>query len=133
MGQNLSLFVKSSLSVLALGGAVALAQVPLIPAGKVSDTASAQIENRDPHIHRGSDIALRVKLDRPLPEGASFKVQLSPVTGTQTLDVFSSSPIDHDRKDFLLSTHLPQEVVPGQWHIAQVWVFMPGTSGAAPR
>ena len=117
-----------SLLALVLGGALASAQVPSTPASKMPDSATAEMENRDPRIHGGSDISLRVKLDRPLPVGARFDVRLSPVGVVQEITVSSGEPVDRERREFLLKTKLPNEALPGDWHVSTVYLFMPGSS-----
>ena len=67
-------------------------------------------------------------LNQPLPDGANFSVRLSPSTTDQELPVGSGDPINKDRTEFLLKAKLPQKLVPGEWHIKVVWLFLPGTS-----
>lgn len=51
--------------------------------------ASVQMEQRQEHIHGGSEIAVRIKLNEPLPAGAHFDLRLSPVSVNQELSVSS--------------------------------------------
>jgi hypothetical protein len=44
------------------------------------------------HIHGGSDIAIRLKLNAPLPEGAHFDLRLSPLAIRQEVSAGSGSP-----------------------------------------
>jgi hypothetical protein len=123
-------FTNVSLFTVVLGGAIALAQAPSTPAVKTpaQTVASAQMENRDQHIHGGSNIVLRVTLDHPLPVGARFDARLSPVTVLQEFTVSSGEPVDRERREFLLKTKLPDEALPGEWHISTVYLFMSGSS-----
>jgi hypothetical protein len=46
----------------------------------------------------------------------------------QELPVSSQDPTDKDRREFLLKTRLPDHARGGEWRIAVVWLFLPGTS-----
>jgi len=90
--------------------------------------ASAQLKDTRDHFHGGDEVAFKVVLNDPLPEGASFNVRLSPATTDQELQVGAGSATNKERTEFLLKAKLPEEVVPGEWHIKVVWLFLPGTS-----
>ena len=82
----------------------------------------------NPHLKPGSDLIFKVRLNEPLPVGARFDVRLSPVGLNQELSVSSGEPTDKDRREFTLQTKLPETAWAGPWHIAVVWLFLPGSS-----
>ena len=90
--------------------------------------ASAKLNDVRDHFHGGDEVVFKMVLNEPLPEGANFSVRLSPTGTDQELAVGSSEPTQRDRTEFLLRTKLPERVVPGEWHIKVVWLFLPGTS-----
>jgi hypothetical protein len=92
------------------------------------NSATAQLTSDTPHFHSGDEVAFTMKLNEPLPEGAHFDVRLSPVGVNQELPVSSQDPTDKDRREFLLKTRLPDHARGGEWRIAVVWLFLPGTS-----
>jgi hypothetical protein len=90
--------------------------------------ASAQVEAIHDHFHGGSDLTFKMTLNEPLPEGARFDVRLSPVGLDQEIPVSSGEPSNKERTEFILKTKLPEKIVPGEWHIKTVWLFLAGTS-----
>jgi hypothetical protein len=92
------------------------------------DKASAQLVTSTPHFHGGDEVSFKMKLNESLPEGAHFDVRLSPAGLTQELTVSSQEPLDKDRKEFLLKFKLPEHARGGEWHIATVYLFLPGAA-----
>jgi hypothetical protein len=90
--------------------------------------ANVQLLSDNPHLKPGSDLVFTVKLDKPLPEGAHFDVRLSPTGLNQELPVSSGEPTNKERTEFKLQTKLPETAWAGPWHIAVVWLFLPGSS-----
>lgn len=110
---------------------VVLGVTMIVPAGaQTADAthASAELKASGDHFRGGDEVEFKMVLDQPLPEGANFNVRLSPSTTDQELPVGSGDPINKDRTEFLLKAKLPQKLVPGEWHIRVVWLFLPGTS-----
>ena len=117
--------------LLKLAALVALGASLALPArAQTADAPHASVELKDArnHFHGGDEVAFKMVLNEPLPEGANFNVRLSPITTDQELPVGSGDPINKERTEFLLKAKLPQKVVPGEWHIKVVWLFLPGTS-----
>jgi hypothetical protein len=97
---------------------------------QMADTSHGLVELKDArdHFHGGDEVVFKMMLNEPLPEGAYFNVRLSPAATDQELPVGSGEPINKGRTEFLLKAKLPEKVVPGEWHIKVVWLFLPGTS-----
>lgn len=118
-------FPLKFLVVLALAVAIA------VPAhAQTADTRHGSVELKDSrdHFQGGDEVTFKIVLNEPLPEGANFNVRLSPAATDQELPVGSGSPANKERTVFLLKAKLPERVVPGEWHIKVVWLFLPGTS-----
>ena len=90
--------------------------------------AAAELKAGGDHFRGGDEVIFKMVLNNPLPEGANFNVRLSPIATDQELPVGSGDPINKDRTEFLLKAKLPEKVVPGEWRIRVVWLFLPGTS-----
>ncbi len=90
--------------------------------------ASVVLNDSADHFRGGDEVTFKMVLNQPPPEGANFSMRLSPTTADQELPVDSGDPINKDRTEFLLKARLPQKLVPGEWHIKVVWLFLPGTS-----
>jgi len=78
-------------------------------------------------IHPGDEVALRIKLNDPLPPGAHFFARITPVKVSENLDLNSGEPLNADRKEFLLKTKLPAGAYPGEWHIEVIYLFLDGS------
>ncbi len=106
------------LTIVVLFGALAFAQ----------DRASVKIDNaNNTHFHPGDSIAFQVKLNEPLPEGASFRIRISPTKVSQLIDLVSDKPEDAGRTLFLVRGSLPKEALTGEWAINVIYLFLPGT------
>ena len=103
--------------LLLLSGAVALSQ----------ERAAVQIDNPNTHFHPGDSIAFQVKLNEPLPEGASFWLRISPSKVTRLISLRSDEPEDTGRTSFVVRGSLPKDAVPGEWGINVICLFLPGT------
>lgn len=108
----------------------ALAMAIAMPASAQSAAphASAELKDTRDHFRGGDEVSFKMVLNDPLPEGANFNVRLSPTATDQELPVGSGDPINKDRTEFLLKVKLPEKVIPGEWRIKVVWLFLPGTS-----
>jgi hypothetical protein len=115
---------KMAVSFFLCTALTALGQVEVTEANH----GSAQLDANHGHFHGGSDLAFKIKLDNPLPPGARFDVRLSPVGVNQEISVSSAEPANKDRTEFLLHAKLPEGALAGEWHIALIWLFLPGTS-----
>lgn len=102
------------------------AQQPTKPAESKADV---QMEKHsDGALHPGDSISFTVKLNAPLPKGAYFSFRISPVSADQEISLNSGEPLDESRTKFRVSGSLPAEAYPGKWHVAVIWLFLPGTS-----
>jgi hypothetical protein len=102
--------------------------MPIAAVSQITPSAAAKMEASPDHIHGGSDLTFKVKLNEPLPEGARFDVRLSPIALDQELSVSSAEPANKERTEFILKTKLPDKPIPGEWHIKVVWLFLSGAS-----
>jgi hypothetical protein len=110
---------------------LALAVTITVPArAQTADTphGSAELKDARDHFRGGDEVVFKMVLNEPLPDGAYFNVRFSPAATDQELPVGSGEPVNKERTEFLLKAKLPEKVVPGEWHIKIVWLFLPGTS-----
>ena len=91
------------------------------------ERAAVQMDNPNTHFHPGDPIALQVKLNEPLPEGAHFLIRISPTKVSQLIDLSSDKPEDTGRTLFVVRGSLPKEALPGEWGINVIYLFLPGT------
>src|ERR1051326_3565875 len=78
-------------------------------------------------IQAGGPISLHIKFDKPLPEGASVRVEVSPRATTQWIAFSTGDPDDPSRTAFTVKGKLPDNAVPGAWTVRNVWLFLPGS------
>jgi hypothetical protein len=93
-----------------------------------ADRATATVESVNDQFHGGRELTFKMQLNAPLPEGAYFRVQLSPVGLDQQIAIGSGEPLNKDRTEFKLTTKLPEKITPGEWRIRVVWLFLAGVS-----
>jgi hypothetical protein len=100
------------------------------------DKAAVQAEKAGP-FKPGGPIVFTVKLNEPLPKGARFDLRISPVSVDQQIPLGSGEPVDGSDRIFRVSSKLPENALPGDWHISVIWLFLPGsgwtTSSLAPN
>ncbi|HEX5424804.1 MAG TPA: hypothetical protein VFW94_14750, partial [Candidatus Acidoferrales bacterium] len=89
--------------------------------------AGVQMEKLGP-IRPGGPIAFTVKLDQPLPKGARFELRISPVSVDEQIPFGSITPVGGSGTVFHVVGTLPENALPGQWHISVMWLFLPGAS-----
>ena len=119
---------RISLLVLGLLMIVAMAAAQQ-PAATENKTANVQMEkHKGDTLQAGSEVAFKIKLNAPLPKGAHFIMRISPTAVDQQVQLGSGEPIDENRTQFRLVGKLPEEAVPGKWHISVIYLFLPGTS-----
>jgi hypothetical protein len=106
----------------AMSGTPAVAQSP------AENHATVQMQSVPTRFHAGDTVKFKMTLNDPLPEGAYFNVRLSPTSVDQEIPVSSGAPTNRERTEFTLSVKLPDKVVPGEWRIKVVWLFLPGAS-----
>ena len=104
------------LSVLALANAASAAG---------QDKASVQMSNGGP-FHAGETITFNIKLNAPMPKGAHFDFRISPVGADEEIALGSGEPVQNSDTSFKVTTKLPENALPGEWHISVVWFFLPG-------
>ena len=114
---------------------VAVMLLGIIPGSVVGQTASVdsihastKLESESTHLHSGSDVIFRMKLDHPLPKGAHLDVRLSPVSIRQEFPSLSTEAANPERTEFIVKAKLPEDAVTGPWHIGVVWLFLEGSS-----
>lgn len=78
-------------------------------------------------IDAGGPISLHLKFDKPLPEGATVRVEVSPQTTTQWIALSTGDPDNPSRTAFTVKGKLPENTVPGTWAVRNVWLFLPGS------
>jgi hypothetical protein len=111
---------------IALATMFGVAQQPAHPAESKADV---QMEKHTGGaLHAGDTVVFTVKLNAPLPKGAYFVIRISPTSADQQIQLNSGEPLDESRTKFKVSGKLPDEAVPGKWHIAVIYLFLPGTS-----
>ena len=125
---NICLNARSTSSLHAIVGLLFVFAMPVMTPAQNQPSPSAQIEVAHEHLRGGSDLIFKMKLNEALSEGARFDVRLSPVTADQEITVSSGDPANRERTEFILKTRLPEKVVPGEWHIKIVYLFLAGTS-----
>ncbi len=74
----------------------------------------------------GDPISFNIKLNEALPKGAHFDLRISPVSADEEIPLGSGEPIGGSDRDFRVSSKLPEEALPGEWHIAVIYLFLPG-------
>jgi hypothetical protein len=82
--------------------------------------------NQQSGIHGGSTLTFTVKLDEPVPEGSHFDLRISPVSADEEIDLGAGTPVDRSNTLFRVTGNLPQNALPGEWHISTMWFFLPG-------
>ena len=88
---------------------------------------NAAVEMAKPGPFRpGDPISFNIKLNEPLPKGAHFDLRISPVSADEEIPLGSGEPIGGSDRDFRVSSKLPEEALPGEWHIAVIYLFLPG-------
>lgn len=75
----------------------------------------------------GGPISLHIKFDKPLPEGASVRVEVSPQGTTQWVGLSIGDADNPSRTTFTVAGKLPKNAVPGTWVVRNVWLFLPGS------
>jgi hypothetical protein len=70
---------------------------------------------------------LNVKLNEPLPKGAHFDLRISPISADEEIALGSGEAVDASQRVFRVSGTLPEGAVPGEWHIAVICLFLPGS------
>jgi len=88
------------------------------------DKAAVKMEQAGP-LHGGDTIAFKVKLNEPLPEGASFDFRISPVSGDEEISL-GAEPIHGSDTEFRVSGKLPDGALPGEWHVSVIWLHLAG-------
>jgi len=61
-----------------------------------------------------------------MPQGAHFDLRISPVSADEEIDLGPGESIKGSKSMFRVAGTLPQDAVPGEWHIVVVWFFLPG-------
>ena len=119
---------RSISSLRAILGLLLVCGMPIVSFAQSQAAVSTQSGAPDGHLRGGGDLAFKMKLNEPLPEGARFDVRLSPVGVDQEVAVQSGEPTNKERTEFTLRTKLPEGAVPGEWHIKVVYLFLAGAS-----
>jgi hypothetical protein len=78
-------------------------------------------------IDAGGPISLHLKFDKPLPAGASVRIEVSPQATTQWIAFSTGDPDNPSRTTFTVKGKLPENAVPGTWTVRNVWLFLPGS------
>lgn len=78
-------------------------------------------------VEAGGSISIHIKFDKALPEGASVRVEVSPEATTQWIALSTGDPDNPSRTAFTVKGKLPENAVPGNWTLRNVWLFLPGS------
>jgi hypothetical protein len=99
------------------------------PAHQPESKADVQMEKHTGGaLHAGDSVSFTLKLNAPLPKGAHFIMRISPTNVDQQVDLGSGDALDESRTKFRVTGKLPDEAVPGKWHIAVIYLFLPGSN-----
>lgn len=107
-----------------------LAAVSLASAAQ--DKAAVQAEKPGP-FKAGGPIVFTVKLNEPLPKGAHFDLRISPISVDQQVPLGTGEPVEGSDQVFRVVSKLPENALPGDWHIAVIWLFLPGSGWTTSR
>ncbi len=97
----------------------------VVVVSSAQNRAAVQIEKTGP-LHGGDPIAFHVKLNEPLPKGASFDFRISPISADEQISLGSAEAINGSDTEFRVAGKLPEGVLPGQWHIAVIYLHLAG-------
>jgi len=109
--------IPSVLAILFLAGLFAL---------HAQQNVSIQSPNPN-QVEAGGPISIHITFDKPLPEGAYARVEISPENVTQWIPLSTGDPDDASRTAFTAKGVLPANSVPGKWVFRNVWLFLPGS------
>jgi len=91
------------------------------------DKAVVQADKQGP-FHPGDTITFNIKLNEPLPKGAHFDFRISPVVEDEEVALGSGEAVGTSDTEFKVVGKLPDNALPGDWHIRVIWLFLPGAS-----
>jgi hypothetical protein len=95
---------------------------------RAQQTSAVQMAQPASDIAGGKPLALKVKLDKPLPTGSVVIARVKPEAISQIVQLTSSEPDNAARTEFTLKTALPSPIVPGKWLLESVFITLPGSS-----
>jgi hypothetical protein len=91
-------------------------------------SAGVQMAQPGADIAGGKSLVLKITLNEPLPPDSSVIARVGPDGASQQIiQLASSSPDDSTRKNFTLKQVMPTSVVPGKWHLENVFITLPGS------
>jgi len=91
-------------------------------------SAGVQMAQPGTDIASGKSLVLEITLNEPLPTDSSVIARVRPDGASQqVIQLASSSPDDSSRRKFTLKQVMPTSVVPGEWHLENVFVTLPGS------
>lgn len=103
----------------------AVAVLTAVVATQAQNKAAVQMENLKP-LRAGDTITFMLRLNEPMPKGAHFDFRISPVGADEEVALGSGEPVNGSDTDFKVSGKLPENALPGEWHISIIWLFLPG-------
>lgn len=118
---------ESSLKERAISTLVALAVI-LVALAVHGQEKAAVTASGTGQFEAGGAITLHMKLDRALPEGANVRIEVSPRSVNQWIALFPGEPENPSRTTFKITGKLPDNAVPGEWTVRNVWLFLPGST-----
>jgi len=89
------------------------------------EKAAVQTSKAGP-FHPGESITFKIKLNEPMPKGSRFDLRVSPLGVDEEVALGSGTPVAGSSTEFTITTKLPEDAYPGEWHISVVWFFLPG-------
>lgn len=111
--------MKKRFVVVAVALTLSASIVPLA-AAQNNNQAEAKFTSDDIHFHPGSEIAIRVTLNDPLPQDAHLTANFSHQQPYQAVSGQSGESADKDRREFVITTKLPDNALPGQWKVDSI-------------
>jgi hypothetical protein len=116
--------MKRSLSTVTMITSILVAAALLSAA---QNKASIQVAKSGP-FRPGEPITFNLKLNAPMPKGAYFSLRIAPVSTDDEVNLGSGQPINASQTEFRVTGKVPESALPGEWHIAEIYLFLPGVS-----
>lgn len=104
---------------------IAALLLAVVSVTSAQDKAAVKAEKAGP-LHQGQTITFNMKLNEPLPKGASISFRISPVSTDEEITL-STEAVKGSDTEFRVSGTLPDAAFPGEWHIKVIYLFLPGS------
>ncbi len=97
----------------------------LVAVSLAQDKASVRSEQEGP-FRAGGAVSFTVKLNEAMPKGAHFDFRISPVAADEEISLGSGESVNGSDTEFRVSGKLPENALPGEWHVSVIYLFLPG-------